>query len=70
MVYTRPDNLQAISVISHYMTNLRKIHGQAVKWILRYLRETDTADIGLTLGRKDDINSTVVIILIQTVRVI
>jgi len=34
MVCTRPDISQAVSIVSRYMGNPRKMHWQAVKWIL------------------------------------
>ncbi|KAL5849218.1 hypothetical protein ACOSQ4_007231 [Xanthoceras sorbifolium] len=40
MVCTRPDIAQAVGVVSRYMNNPGKIHWEAVKWILRYLRGT------------------------------
>ena len=45
MVYTRPDISHAVRVMSSYMDRPRKIHWQAVKWILRYLIRT--SHIGL-----------------------
>ncbi|KAL5742036.1 hypothetical protein ACOSP7_028768 [Xanthoceras sorbifolium] len=40
MVCTRPDIAQAVGAVSRYMNNPGKIHWEAVKWILRYLRVT------------------------------
>ncbi|KAE8693764.1 putative galacturonosyltransferase-like 4 [Hibiscus syriacus] len=40
MVCTRPDIAQAVGAVSRYMNNLGKVHWEAVKWILRYLRGT------------------------------
>ena len=40
MVYTRPDIAHAIGVVNRFLTNPRKEHWEAVKWILRYLRGT------------------------------
>ena len=40
MVYTWLDISHAISVVSRYMTNPRKEHWNAVKWIFRYLAGT------------------------------
>ncbi|KAE8692624.1 Retrovirus-related Pol polyprotein from transposon TNT 1-94 [Hibiscus syriacus] len=40
MVCTRPDIAQAVGVVSRYMNNPGKVHWEAVKWILRYLRGT------------------------------
>ena len=36
----RPDIAQAVGAVSRYMDNLGKLHWEAVKWILRYLRGT------------------------------
>ena len=49
MVCTRPDISQAVSVVSRYMAHPGKVHWQAVKWILRYLR--GTTDVGLVFDR-------------------
>ena len=40
MVCTRPDIAQAVGAVSRYMNNPGKVHWEAVKWILRYLRGT------------------------------
>ena len=40
MVCTRPDIVQAVSVVSRYMANPGRLHWRAVKWILRYLKGT------------------------------
>jgi hypothetical protein len=58
MVCTRPDISQAVSVVSRYMANPGKVHWQAVKWILRYLR--GTTNVGLVYDRGSDINSSVI----------
>ena len=42
LVCTRPDIAHAVGVVSKYMNNLGKEHWEAVKWILRYLRGTNT----------------------------
>ena len=34
----RPDIAQAVGAVSRYMDNPDKLHWEAVKWILRYLR--------------------------------
>ena len=36
----RPDIAQAVGAVSRYMDNPGKLHWEAVKWILRYLRGT------------------------------
>jgi hypothetical protein len=45
MVYIRPEISLAISKVSRYMSNPQKVHWEAVKWILRYLK--GTKDVGL-----------------------
>ena len=40
MVCTRPNIAHAVGVVSRFLTNPRKEHWEAVKWILRYLRGT------------------------------
>ena len=40
MICTRPDIAQAVGAVSRYMNNPGKLHWEAVKWILRYLRGT------------------------------
>ena len=45
MVCTRPDIALAMGKVSRYMSNPGKVHWEAVKWILRYLKSTK--DYGL-----------------------
>ena len=40
MICTRPDITHAVGVVSRFLTNHRKEHWEAVKWILIYLRGT------------------------------
>ena len=40
MVCTRPNIGHAVGVVSRFMSNPGKVHWEAVKWILRYLRGT------------------------------
>ena len=40
MVCTRPNIAYAVGVVSRFLENHGKEHREAVKWILRYLRET------------------------------
>ena len=40
MVFTRPNIAHTVGVASRFLTNPRKEHWEAVKWILRYLRHT------------------------------
>ena len=42
MVCTRPDIAHAMGVISRYMSHPGLEHWNAVKWIIRYLRETSS----------------------------
>lgn len=48
MVCTRPDIADAIGTVSKYLSNPRKEHWSAVKWILRYLH--GTSDVKLSFG--------------------
>ncbi|XP_042021030.1 secreted RxLR effector protein 161-like [Salvia splendens] len=45
MVCTRSDISQVVGIVSRYMHDPGKGHWQAVKWIMRYIK--DTVDIGL-----------------------
>ena len=45
MVCTRPDIAQAVGAVSRYMNNPGKLHWEAVKWILRYLRGTTSKEL-------------------------
>ena len=40
MVSTRPDIAQVVGVLSHFMVNLGKSHGDAMKRVLQYLKGT------------------------------
>ena len=40
MVCTRPDIGHSVGVVSRFMSDPGKIHWEAVKWIIRYLRGT------------------------------
>ena len=40
MVCTRPNLAHVVEVLNRFLTNRRKEHCEAVKWILRYLRGT------------------------------
>jgi hypothetical protein len=48
MVCTRPDIAHGVLVVSRYMSNPRKQHWEAVKWILRYMRETSDMSLYFT----------------------
>ncbi|CAM6099455.1 unnamed protein product [Calypogeia fissa] len=52
MVYTRPDISHVVGLVSRYMANLGKVHWEAVKWILRYLK--GTSDVGLLFDAQED----------------
>ena len=39
MVCTRPDIAHAVGVVSRFLKNPRKVHWEAVKWILSILEE-------------------------------
>ena len=49
MVCTRPDIVDAVRLVSKFMSNLGKEHWCAVKWILRYLK--GTTDVGLLFDK-------------------
>ncbi|WJZ95088.1 hypothetical protein VitviT2T_013882 [Vitis vinifera] len=48
MVCTRPDITYAVGVISRFLSNPGRLHWEAVKWIMRYLR--GTSKLKLTFG--------------------
>lgn len=50
MVCTRPDLAHAVSLVSRFMHCPGKEHWNAVKWILRYLK--NTVDVGLVFDKK------------------
>lgn len=54
MICNKPELAYEISVISKFMANPRKVHWEARKWTLRYLR--GTTDLGL-LFQKQEITS-------------
>ena len=51
MVCTRPDIAQAVGVVSRYMSNPGEAHWEAVKWVLRYLK--DIGDVALCYSGSD-----------------
>ena len=57
-VYTRPNISNVVSVVSRYIDCPRKIHWQAVKWILPYLREI--SHVGLVYDKSIDISRKIV----------
>ncbi|CAM6086082.1 unnamed protein product [Calypogeia fissa] len=52
MVCTRPDISHVVGLVSRYMANPGKVHWEAVKWILRYLK--GTSDVGLLFDAQGD----------------
>ena len=42
MICTRPDIAHAVGVVSRFMSNPGKLHWEAVKWVLRYLKGTSS----------------------------
>ena len=48
MVCTRPNIAYTVGVVSCFLSNLGRIHWEAVKWIMRYLR--CTSKLKLTFG--------------------
>lgn len=53
MVYTRPNLAHAIIVVSRYMANPGELHRLAVKWILRYLKETSKLGLRYKVSKDD-----------------
>jgi hypothetical protein len=51
MVCTRPDIAHVVSVVSRYLSCPGRVHWEAVKWILRYLKSTTNAH--LEFGRSN-----------------
>ena len=49
MVPTLPDIAHVVGVVSKFMSNPRKAHWEAIKWILRYLK--GTSDYVLYFGK-------------------
>ena len=54
MVCTRPDLAFAISVLSKYMSNPRKEHWNAMKWVFKY--QIGTKGVGLQFRRHENKN--------------
>ena len=52
MVCMRPDLCHVVSVVSRYMANLGKKHWKAVKWVLRYLRGTNSIGLKYWAGKE------------------
>jgi hypothetical protein len=50
MVCTRPDIAHVVGMVSRYLSNPGKVHWEAVKWVMRYLR--GSSNLKLTLGCK------------------
>ena len=48
MVCTRLDIAYAVGVVSRFLSNPGRQHWEAIKWIMRYLR--DTSNLKLTFG--------------------
>jgi len=51
IICTRPDIVHVVGVVDRLLSNSRKEHCNAVKWILRYLRKT--VKRCLCFGNKD-----------------
>ncbi|WKA01240.1 hypothetical protein VitviT2T_019529 [Vitis vinifera] len=50
MVCTRLDLVHVVSVVSKFLSNPRRMHWDAVKWIFRYLR--GTTDYGIMFNKQ------------------
>ena len=55
MVCIRPDLTHAVSAVSKFLSNLRKMHWDAVKWIFIYLR--GTTDYGIVFSKQQSDHS-------------
>ncbi|GKV35980.1 hypothetical protein SLEP1_g44167 [Rubroshorea leprosula] len=53
MVCTRPDNAHVVGVVSRFLSDLGKIHWEAIKWVFKYLR--GTTKLCLTFGQTEPI---------------
>ena len=53
MVCTQPDIAHAVRVVSRFLSNPRKEHWAAMKWILRYLQ--GTSNMSLCFGKGEPI---------------
>lgn len=49
MVCTRPDIAYTVGVLSQFITNPEKVHLEATKWVLHYLRGTN--DYAITYSK-------------------
>ena len=54
MVCTRPDLAHAVSLVGRFMGNTGKTHWEALKWILRYLKGTQTTCLIYKAGSRGD----------------
>lgn len=48
MLSSRPDIVQTVGVLSRFMSKLERMHWEAIKWILRYLKIT--TNMALSFG--------------------
>ena len=55
MVCTRPDLAYSASLVSRFMSNPGRVHWEAVKWILRYVK--GALDVGLLYKRCEGIGA-------------
>ena len=53
MVCTRPNLAHVVSVVSKFLSNLGRMHWDAVKWIFRYLKGTTDYDIMFSKQQSD-----------------
>ena len=53
MVYTRPDIAHVVSLVSRFMSNPGRAHWQALKWILRYIKGSLSADLWWSQREKE-----------------
>ena len=51
MVYSIPDLAHVISVVSRFMANLGRVHWEALKWLLTYIK--GSVNLCLVFGRQE-----------------
>ena len=51
MVGTRPDIVQVVSIVIHFLSNPEREHWNALKWIMRYLCGTSSLSLCFGIGK-------------------
>ena len=50
MAGSRPDIAHVVGLVSHFMGNLGRVHWEAIKWILRYIKGIFNYSLTFTNG--------------------